>query len=82
LNLRRSNRHEQEISIGVDAGFRHGIRAGDWQCRVFFKHTGPAAAFSAAAELSIVNRPTTAFGTAANNSIHNRPATAAGYSAN
>jgi hypothetical protein len=68
LNLRRSNRHEQEIPIGVDAGLRHGIRAGNWQCGVFFKHPGPAAAFGAAAKLSL-------------HTICNRPAATAGYSA-
>jgi hypothetical protein len=82
LNLRRSNRHEQEIPIGVNAGLGHGIRAGDWQCRVVLKHTRSAAAFRAAAKFAVINRPATAVGAAANLSIHNRPATAAGYSAN
>jgi hypothetical protein len=79
LNLRRSNRHEQEIPIGVNAGLRHGIRAGDWQFRIF-DNSGSTAAFSAAAELSIVNRPAAAFNPT-NDSIDNRSAATAGYSA-
>jgi hypothetical protein len=79
LNLRRSNRHEQEILIGVNAGFRHGIRAGDWQFRIF-DNSGPTAAFRAAAKLSIVNRPAAAVNPT-DISINNRSAATAGYSA-